>query len=389
MSYNNTIVVHPTDPDLVLCGGVELHRTLDGGRTWRRVTNSFADRPTARNYAHSDHHCLLMPPSRPGLVYDLNDGGLDVSTDSGWSWSNRSEGLAVTMFYDVDVAQSDGRMFGGGAQDNGSNVTRLGRPNGFEEVDSGDGGWMIIDPQDARHFYSTSQNMVITRHRGSGQTEITPPAEEAEKEAVWMVFLDMDPNDSRTIFAGGLRVWRTRTAGGNWTGVSDVLDESPITAVEIARDSRTIYIGTEKGGIFRSDDGGDSWSGDLSGPVIGYTVTRLFAKPDNPDIVYATIANFGASHLFRSKDRGRTWSDIDQGRLPDVPHHAIAIPTSKPATLYVSSDAGVFVSNNAGGTWKNLTRNLPTVPIVDLVYHEADRTLTAASYGRSLWRLRV
>jgi hypothetical protein len=49
----------------------------------------------------------------------------------------------------------------------------------------------------------------------------------------------------------------------------------------------------------------------------------------------------------------------------------------------------VHVSADAGGTWKSLTRNLPTVPIVDLVYHDADGTLTAASYGRSIWRLKV
>jgi photosystem II stability/assembly factor-like uncharacterized protein len=390
ISYGNTIVVHPTNPDLVLCGGVELHRTVDGGKTWRRVTDSFAPRPTAKNYAHADHHCLLMPPAKPDLVYDLNDGGLDVSTDSGKTWVNRSNGLAVTMFYDVDVAQSDGGVYGGGTQDNGTNVTFEDRPDKYLEVDGGDGGWMIVDPQDAQRFYSTSQNMAITRHRGAQSKDVKPPANRAEREAVWMVFLDMDPNDSKTIFAGGLRVWRTRTDGNSWKAVSDILDESPITAVEIARsDSKTIYVGTEKGGIFRSDDGGDSWSGDLSGPVPGFTVTRLFAHPNDANIVHATIANFGASHVFRSKDRGRTWIDIDQHRLPDVPHHAIAIPTGKPSTLYVCGDAGVYVSTDAGGTWKNLTRNLPTVPIVDLVYHDTDDTLTAASYGRSLWRLRV
>ena len=52
-----------------------------------------------------------------------------------------------------------------------------------------------------------------------------------------------------------------------------------------------------------------------------------------------------------------------------------------PATLYVSNDAEVFVSENSGGAWQNLTRNLPTSPIVDLVLHDADATLTAATYG--------
>ena len=47
--------------------------------------------------------------------------------DGGGTWVNRSNGVAVSMVYDVDVAQSDGRMFGGGLQDNGTNITLTGK----------------------------------------------------------------------------------------------------------------------------------------------------------------------------------------------------------------------------------------------------------------------
>ena len=60
-----------------------------------------------------------------------------------------------------------------------------------------------------------------------------------------------------------------------------------------------------------------------------------------------------------------------------------------PSTVYIASDVGVFVSTDGGAAWKNLTRNLPTVPIVDLVHHERDATLSAATYGRSIWRIKV
>jgi len=167
---------------------------------------------------------------------------------------------------------------------------------------------MLIDPRNTGHLYTTSQNMSVNRFRKSdGWADVSPPADSSETDAVWMVFLEFDPNDSRTVFAGGLRVWRTKDDGNNWSAVSPVLDGSAISAVEIAQaDSKSVYIGTEKGGIYRS-----------------------------------------------------------------------------------LSDAGVYVSPDAGNTWKSLTGNLPTVPIVDLVYHELDGTLTAASYGRSIWRLKV
>ena len=101
------------------------------------------------------------------------------------------------------------------------------------------------------------------------------------------------------------------------------------------------------------------------------------------------MANFGHGHVFRSDDGGTTWEDLDKGQLPDVPHHAIAIARDAPNTVYVCSDAGVFVSPDGGRTWMNLTRSLPNVMVVDLVYQLHDGTLTAATYGRSMWRLQV
>jgi hypothetical protein len=81
--------------------------------------------------------------------------------------------------------------------------------------------------------------------------------------------------------------------------------------------------------------------------------------------------------------------DVDRGALPDAPFHALTVPAVHPERVYACGDAGVFVSEDEGATWANLTRNLPTVMVVDLVYHESDRTLTAATYGRSVWRLQV
>jgi hypothetical protein len=92
--------VHPEKPEHVLCGSVDLHLTTDAGMTWKRVTRWNALRG-ASNYAHADHHCLLMPATAPGQVYDMNDGGMDVSEDGGLTWTNHSNGLAATMFYDA------------------------------------------------------------------------------------------------------------------------------------------------------------------------------------------------------------------------------------------------------------------------------------------------
>lgn len=391
MSYNNTIVVHPTEPDHVLCGGVDLHLTTDAGRHWNQVTRWNADRG-AGDYAHADHHALLMPAAQPGWVYDLNDGGMDYSSDGGATWENRSNGLATNMFYDLTIAQTNGQVVAGGAQDNGTLLTADGQPDTWFELTGGDGGWVVIDPTNVNHIYTTAQGMLIFRHRpGQGWADVSPPETDENKASIWMVFVAMDSSNPRTVFTGSVRVWRTRNDGTSWKAVSAVLDGSPITAIEVARaDRNRIYAGTENGGVYRSTDGGDTWSGNLASTVLpGFTVTRLESRPDDADVVYATVANFGNRHVFRSRDGALSWVDVDRGELPDVPFQSIAVPAAHPSRVYVCSDAGVFVSDDEGDTWANLTRNLPTVIVIDLVYHETDRTLTAATYGRSVWRLQV
>jgi photosystem II stability/assembly factor-like uncharacterized protein len=392
MSYNNAIAVHPEDPDHVLCGGVDLHLTTNAGKTWRRVTRWDADR-TDSNYAHADHHALLMPAGAAGRVYDANDGGLDVSEDGGRNWTNRSNGLAVTMFYDLDVAQSDGRSFGGGAQDNGTLVTTTGLANDHWELSGGDGGWIVYNPTDAGHVYTSSQFGTILRFRGGKFAEVTPQnkAYGSESGRVWMVFIAMDPKDRDTVYTGTLRLWRTKDDGKTWDDVSPVFDQSAITAINVARsDTQRLYVGTENGAFFRSRDGGQTWTPNLQGAVLpGTTVTRVESHPVNADVVVVTVANFGHSHVFRSDDGGDTWHDIDRGQLPDVPHHSAVIPADDPQTLYVCGDAGVFRSPDLGQTWTDVTRNLPNVMVVDMAYHRADGTLTAATYGRSSWRLKL
>jgi len=273
-----------------------------------------------------------MPPAAPGRVYDPNDGGLDVSEDGGLKWCNRSKGLAVTMYYDMDVSQSDGHLFGGGAQDNGTLVTITGRSNDHFEVLGGDGGWMIYDPADQNHFYASYYNMFIQRWRNGRSRNVSPPASQDEADSTWMVYVTMDPQDSDIVFTGSTRVWRTKNDGKKWRAVSPDLDGSSISAIEIApADSKRVYVGTENGGFFRSRDGGETWSANLASATLpGHSITRIDSTAKlGADFVFITVANFGHSHVFCSKDGGKTWEDVDKKQLPDVPHHAVVIRPSQ------------------------------------------------------------
>jgi len=395
MTYGNTIAVHPRDPKWVLCGGVDLHLTKDGGASWTRATRWDAKRGT-KQYAHADHHALLMPAADPGRVYDANDGGMDFSTDGGETWTNRSTGLAATMFYDIDVAPTDATFYGGGAQDNGTVITAAGDPAGFREILGGDGGWFVFNPSDAARLFGSIYNVQVYRYRpNDGWVDVSPPEDAATKDRVWMVYIEIDPNNPKIVFIGTNRMWRTQSEGDSWKAVSPVFDGSPISAICVANaNSRYVYAGTEKGGFFRSIDGGQTWSGNISGSTLpGRIITRIEANPLAAADVFLTVGGIGTdtaiSHVFRSTDAGSSWNDIDHGRLPNVPYHAIAFQADSPKTFFVGSDAGVFMTPDLGSTWFNYSRNLPHTMVVDLVYHAGERTLSAATYGRSIWKMKL
>ena len=390
IGYGNTIAVHPQDADTLVCGGVDLHVTRDAGASWTRVTHWDANRGT-KHYAHADHHALVMPAARAGRIVSANDGGVDLSEDVGESWHNRCNGLSITMFYDTDVAQTDSRVLGGGAQDNGTLVTNAAHVGAYFELLGGDGGWMVIDPRDAGHIFASFQFGGMYRFRNGDWRKVSPPFRKSESVGIWMVFITMDPNDSMRVYTGNQRLYGTDDDGVSWREASPVLDGSPISAIEVARsDSKTLYVGTENGGLYRSRDAGATWSADLgNGTLPGVSITRIAAHPAHAKDVTVCVANSGNSHVFHSTDGGTTWADIDRGQLPDVAHHALLIRHDAPDQLYVCSDSGVYVTKDDGATWFDATGNLPKAMVTDLAYHEASKTLVAATYGRSLWALRL
>jgi photosystem II stability/assembly factor-like uncharacterized protein len=250
----------------------------------------------------------------------------------------------------------------------------------------------VIDPKEAGHLIASYYNFNIFRFRNGKVVDISPPAAQTEKDNVWMCYICLDPNDGDTIFTGTVRMWRSKDDGATWSTTSPVLDNSIISAIEVAdTNSKRVYVGTENGGIFRSDDGGDTWTANIAGAELpGFAITRLTVSPRNADVVYATVANFGPSHVFRSIDGGHHWTDIDKGQLPRVPHHAcVVIDDGGTDRVYAGNDAGVFRTSDGGLTWSNISGTLPHVMVVDLIHHAGDNALIAATYGRSMWRLRL
>jgi len=286
----------------------------------------------------------------------------------------------------------------------------------FIDILFGDGGWIVFDPHDPLHVYGSSQNMTIYRHRrDSGWQNVTPSdAADYERNRIWMAMLAMHPNDPNIIFTGSTRVWRTNNDGADWVAVSDDLDGTPITAIEIAdNNSNYIYAGTENGNIFRSTDGGNRWSDepgdDEPKPMewrkdlkerlnigVARTITRIEAHPNDAEKIAVTLMGFDPKYQLPHVlwFDGKEWSDLNcthpgKKSLPNV-HHNVVTWGKNGKFLFVGNDIGVWVMDTPGYKleeycWRDISANLPNVIVTDLVYHGTTNSLTAATYGRSLW----
>lgn len=235
-----------------------------------------------------------------------------------------------------------------------------------------------------------------------------------------MAIIAMHPHDPNIVFTGSTRVWRTNNDGVDWKAVSDDLDGSPITAIEIANhDSNFIYVGTERGNIFKSEDGGNRWN-DKRGEhhpkpmewrkhlhersIVGIarTITRIEAHPHNEKQIVATLMGFDCRHHPLPHvlwfDGKREWIDLSDAGSPDAVlpnvHHNVVTWDENGEYMFVGNDAGVWALHTPGGkvettkgkyAWVDISANLPNAIVTDLVYHDKSKSLTAATYGRSLW----
>ena len=258
----------------------------------------------------------------------------------------------------------------------------------------------------------------------------------------------LDPVTPTTAYVAGTRLYRTTNSGQSWTGLPIVDSDTThvVIALAMAPAQRTaLYAATaclpevtlttcpSTSTIWRSANSGQTWI--PMGSLSGY-VNRLAVDPRQTNVIYAAIGAFpgGPSlsagllqgDLEQSTNGGTTWISI-RGNLPNVPINAVLVdPTSlapvtvtfpggpgrlpipgqpfgptifnQPAqTLYVATDAGVFVTFDLGGGgnflpaphWIDISRGLPPSPITDISLRQPGGILAAATFGRGAYSISI
>ena len=134
--------------------------------------------------------------------------------------------------------------------------------------------------------------------------------------------------------------------GTSWQRLVRGLDtEQDLVAVEASRQSpHVLFAASSSRGVYRSLDGGASWSSVARG--IPRAIVDLALSPRGDDVVYAAG---GASGLFRTVDGGATWTAVEGF---DRPVRAIEFAPDEPQTVFVGDDGGtVSVTRDGGNTW--------------------------------------
>src|SRR5205085_575384 len=98
----------------------------------------------------------------------------------------------------------------------------------------------------------------------------------------------------------------------------------------------------------------------------------------------------GTGRVFMTTDAGKNWTDISY-KLPDVPTWKLVIDSRSKSgtgngTLYIGNDSGVYVLPNGSTTWQRVGGGLPNVQVKNLDLNQNLNTLTAATYGRSMYQ---
>jgi len=405
--YNNALAVHPTDPNTVFAGGIDIYRSTDGAASWTQVS-MWVPGTSGFSYAHADQHVFaFFNGTNPPTIYVGNDGGVYRSLNNGTNWTELNNGLGVTQFYFLAAHPDDPLILLGGSQDNGSPMLLGGGINAWEDITTGDGGPAHFSEDELSTLYASIYNLNVYRFDGVNYATGRFPNPVAigvngnniidqtdVNGAAFFGPLEMSPNFSDILVLGTYRVLKTTNKGNQWTAISSALSSgSPIINLAIAPENdNVIWAATRDSRVFKTENNGASWS-EVTPTGIerpNRFVSDIEFDPANATTVYLTYsgyttAEYGKSlHVFRSTNAGGSWTNITNN-LPDVPVNTLEVHPNNQNILVIGSDIGVFVSDDAGATWQPANNGFPTTQVVAVKINPGTDRIVVATHGRGIF----
>lgn len=335
-------------------------------------------------------------PGEPNLFYfGATGGGVWKTVDGGRTWENISDGFFGGSIGAVEVAQSDPNVIyvGGGEKTLRGNVS-----SGYGIWKTEDAGktWVSAGLENSRHvpririhpkdynivyaavlgnIYKPTQERGVYKSVDGGKTWKQTLFVNDQAGAVDLVF---DPNNPRILYAStwrakrtpyslssggdGSALWKSTDSGETWKEISKnegfPKDTLGIIGVTVSpKNSDRVWAiveNKEKGGLYRSEDGGKKWSRineDRKLRQRAWYYTRIYADTEDQDIVYVVNVDY-----HKSTDGGKTFSDFE---APHGDHHDLWIAPENSKRMIIGDDGGAQITYDGGETWSTY-HNQPT-----------------------------
>ncbi|MBZ5640981.1 MAG: hypothetical protein LAO51_19760 [Acidobacteriia bacterium] len=411
--YTHGLTVHPTDPATLFLTGNHLCKSIDHGISWADAdANVVSDPMVLRKGTHLDHHEVVFHETDTSRAYEVNDGGITVSTDGGTTWRPRNDDLPTIEFQTIDISPRTARVIGG-SQDNGG-MMWTGSRAWSPLPCCGDAGFTVMSLYNELKMYETTNT-------GPASTSIVVPIRSTDggnsfntDTNTYNIGLpDTDPRSfypplvqlpitGTLLYFGTNLLYRSNDEANTWTPVSPVLSSDPepevnggvdvISAIAVsASNPNRIYIGYYSGKVFVTSapcTSASCWPLRAHG-LPGAPISWIAVDPNVPDTAYATVSGFGwGSHVYVTTDGGLDWNRTGSlAELNGVPANTIAIEPDDTNRLWLGNDKGVYKSLTGGGSWFRYSQGLPNVPVYSITIDKYRKRIFAATHGRGAYVL--
>ncbi|HEV7507894.1 MAG TPA: hypothetical protein VGS07_23625 [Thermoanaerobaculia bacterium] len=345
-------LISESDKLQVLYAAVDagVFRSMDGGATWSWTGNGLDRRvPVAT---------LAVDPFHPSTLYAGQSAGLFKSTNRGASWTRTSLG-AFNVLKIAAHPRFSGTVFAATANGLYQSTNSGGRwkllTRGLAQPHYS-ASWVSFDPANPRRMWTSIQG-----NRGGGLYMSLDggfswrPIHSGVMENQSIRALAIDRRSPHTLYAGTPSdVYKSTDDGTTWKKLRFPQFNTVLTLVAHPTQPNAVFAGAG-GGLYLSQDGGETWTVVTQGlPSFG-SVTVLLTSTSHPQILYAGVEGPDALHLrpsgvFRSADGGSSWT-FDSRGLSASNVASVNVAAQDPDTLWSISDLVPFKSVDRGETW--------------------------------------
>lgn len=424
--YYNELWASPHAFDRIYFANNYLKVSNDGGKKFSKVK---------KNGKHVDNHAMAFKKDDDDYLLVGTDGGIYESYDLAETWRHFGN-MPITQFYKiaVDDAEPFYNVYGG-TQDNSTQggasrtMSRSGIQNrDWQIINGGDGHQPATEPGNPNVVYAQSQEGYLNRidMQTGERISVRPRPKQGEpyERWNWDAPILVSPHSPTRLYFASQRLWRSDDRGDSWTAISEDLTRNEnrlslpimgkkqsynnpwdvyamsnfnsITSIsESPVQEGRLYIGTDDGLLWRSDDNGSNWAkkevGSISGVPARAFVNDVKADLFNANTAYVALDNHKEgdyrSMLYKTSDGGNTYTKITKGLPDSTLVWRIVQDHIDKNLLFLGTEFGMYFSVNGGGEWTQLKGGLPTISFRDLAIQRREDDLVCASFGRSIYIL--